>query len=57
MERRNDVPNLLTMYIRNTSEVYNITLFLQNCMIKKINKGIPCQLQHNENYNQRGRQV
>lgn len=24
MERRNDIPNLLAMYIRNTSEIYNI---------------------------------
>lgn len=46
METRNDVPNLLTMYIRNTSEVYNITLFLQNCMIRKINKGIQPQLEY-----------
>ncbi len=46
MERRNYVPNLLTMYIRNTSEVYNITLFLQNCMIKKINKGVQPQLEY-----------
>jgi hypothetical protein len=46
MERRNDVPNLLTMYIRNTSEVYNITLFLQNCMIKKKNKGIQPQVEY-----------
>lgn len=35
MERRNDVPNLLAMYIRNTSEIYNITSRLQNCIIKK----------------------
>ena len=63
MERRNDVPNLLAMYIRNTREIYNITSWLQNCIIKKIKQGrtttsgIPCQLQHNENYNQRGRQT
>lgn len=40
MERRNDIPNLLAMYIRNTSEIYNITSRLQNCIIKKINKGV-----------------
>lgn len=36
MERRNDIPNLLAMYIRNTSEIYNMTSRLQNCIIKKI---------------------
>ena len=46
MERRNDVPNLLTMYIRNTSELYNITSRLQNCIIKKINKGIQPQVEY-----------
>lgn len=46
MEKRNDVPNLLTMYIRNTSEIYNITSWLQNCIIKKINKGIQPQLEY-----------
>lgn len=46
MERRNDVPNLLTMYIRNTSEIYNITSRLQNCIIKKINKGIQPQVEY-----------
>lgn len=46
MEKRNDVPNLLTMYIRNTSEIYNITSWLQNCIIKKINKGIQLQLEY-----------
>lgn len=46
MERRNDVPNLITMYIRNTSEIYNTTLCLQNCIIKKINKGIQPQVEH-----------
>lgn len=50
MERRNDVPNLLAMYIRNTSEIYNITLWLQNCIIKKNKQGCaatgrtPCKL-------------
>lgn len=24
METRNDIPNLLAMYIRNTSEIYNL---------------------------------
>lgn len=46
MERRNDVPNLLAMYIRNTSEIYNITSRLQNCIIKKINKGVQPQLEY-----------
>lgn len=46
MERRNDIPNLLAMYIRNTSEIYNITSRLQNCIIKKINKGIQPQLEY-----------
>lgn len=46
MEKRNDVPNLITMYIRNTSEIYNTTLCLQNCIIKKINKGIQPQVEH-----------
>lgn len=46
MERRNDVPNLLAMYIRNTSEIYNITSRLQNCIIKKTNKGVQPQLEY-----------
>lgn len=46
MERRNDIPNLLAMYIRNTSEIYNITLCLQNCIIKKANKGVQPQLEY-----------
>lgn len=46
MERRNDIPNLLAMYICNTSEIYNITLWLQNCVIKKANKGIQPQLEY-----------
>lgn len=46
MERRNDISNLLAMYIRNTSEIYNITSRLQNCIIKKINKGIQPQLEY-----------
>lgn len=46
MERRNDVHNLLAMYIRNTSEIYNITSRLQNCIIKKINKGIQPQVEY-----------
>lgn len=46
MERRNDIPNLFAMYIRNTSEIYNITLWLQNCIIKKINKGVQPQLEY-----------
>lgn len=46
MERRNDVPNLLTMYIRNTSEIYNITSWLQSCVIKKANKGVQPQVEY-----------
>lgn len=46
MERRNDIPNLLAMYIRNTSNIYNITSWLQSCVIKKANKGIQPQLEY-----------
>lgn len=46
METRNDIPNLLAMYIRNTSEIYDITSWLQNCIIKKVNKGILPQLEY-----------
>ena len=46
METRNDISNLLAMYIRNTSDIYNITLWLQNCVIKKANKGIQPQVEH-----------
>ena len=46
MERRNDVPNLLVMYIRNTSEIYNITSWLQNCVIKKINNDVQPQVEY-----------
>lgn len=45
MERRNDIPDLLAMYIRNTSEIYNMTSWLQNCLIKKVNKGIQPQVE------------
>lgn len=45
MERRNDTPNLLAMYIRNTREIYDITIWLQNCTIKKTNKGVQPQLE------------
>lgn len=45
METRNDISNLLAMYIRNTSDIYNITLWLQNCVIKKANKGIQPQVE------------
>lgn len=38
METRNDIPNLLAMYIRNTREIYDITTWLQNCIIKKANE-------------------
>lgn len=46
METRNDIPNLLAMYIRNTREIYNMTSWLQNCIIKKVNKGIQPQLEY-----------
>lgn len=46
METRNDIPNLLAMYILNTSEIYNITSWLQNCVLKKINKGIHPQVEY-----------
>lgn len=46
MERRNDIPNLLAMYIRNTREIYNITSWLQDTLIKKINKGVQPQVEH-----------
>lgn len=46
MERGNDIPNLLAMYIRNTSEIYNMTSWLQDCLIKKINKGVQPQLEY-----------
>lgn len=46
MERRNDIPNLFAMYIRNTREIYDITSQLQNCIIKKINKGIQPQVEY-----------
>lgn len=46
MERRNDIHNLLAMYIRNTSEIYNMTSWLQSCVIKKANKGIQPQAEH-----------
>lgn len=46
MERRNDIPNLLAMYIRNTSEIYNMTSWLQNCIIKKINNGVQPQVEY-----------
>lgn len=46
METRNDIPNLLAMYIRNTSEIYNMTSWLQNCLIKKVNKGVQPQLEY-----------
>lgn len=46
MERRNDIPDLLAMYIRNTREIYNITSRIQNCIIKKINNGVQPQLEY-----------
>lgn len=44
METRNDISNLLAIYIHNTQEIYDITTWLQNCVIKKINKGIQPQV-------------
>lgn len=49
MERRNDISNLLAIYIRNTREIYDITTWLQNCLIKKINNGIQPQVEYIEN--------
>lgn len=46
MKTRNDIPNLLAMYIRNTSEIYNITSWLQSCVIKKANKGVQTQVEY-----------
>lgn len=46
METRNDIPNLLAMYIRNTREIYDITTWLQDCIIKKINNGVQPQLEY-----------
>lgn len=46
METRNYIPNLLAMYIRNTREIYDITTWLQNCIIKKANKGIQPSIEH-----------
>lgn len=46
METRNDISNLLAMYIRNTSDIYNMTSWLQDCLIKKINKGIQPSIEH-----------
>ena len=58
METRNDISNLLAMYIRNISDIYNITLCDQKSKQgHTTTSGMPCQLQHNENYNQRGRQT
>lgn len=48
METRNDIPNLLAMYIRNTREIYDITTWLQNCIIKKANKGIQPSIEHQQ---------
>lgn len=49
MERRNDISNLLAIYIRNTRGIYDITTWLQNCLIKKINNGIQPQVEYLEN--------
>ena len=46
MERRNDISNLLAIYIRNTREIYDITTWLQNCIIKKANKGIQPSIEY-----------
>ena len=46
MEKRNDISNLLAMYIRNTSEIYDMTSRLQDCLIKKINNGVQPQLEY-----------
>ena len=46
MERINDISNLLAIYIRNTREIYDITTWLQDCIIKKANKGIQPSIEH-----------
>lgn len=46
MERRNDIPELLVMYIRNTRKIYDITTWLQDCLIKKNNNGVQPQAEH-----------
>ena len=46
METRNDIPNLLAIYILNTREIYDITTWLENCIIKKANKGIQPSIDH-----------
>ena len=51
METRNDISNLLVIYICNTQEIYDITTWLQNCVIKKINKGVQPQLEYLANCN------
>ena len=45
METRNDISNLLAMYIRNTREIYDITTWLQDCLVKKINNGVQPQIE------------
>ena len=35
METRNDVPDLLVTYIRDTREIYDITAWSRNTLIKK----------------------
>ena len=42
MERINYVPNLLA----NTREIYDITAWLQDTLIKKTNKGVQPQVEH-----------
>lgn len=49
MERRNDIPNLLAM----STKLYN-QKSKQGCTTTG---ETPSKLQHNENYNQRGRQT
>lgn len=39
-------PDLLAMYIRNTREIYDITAWLQDTLIKKTNKGVQPQAEH-----------
>lgn len=46
MERRNDISKLLVMYIHNTREIYDITAWLQNTLIKKMNKGVQPQVKY-----------
>lgn len=46
METRNNIPHLLAIYIRNTREIYDITTWLQNCLVKKNKQGCTPQIEY-----------